>query len=91
MPPKSINTVFQVVVEAKLCYAGLADTATRSRSRKDRGLLTASVGLGYRSVDSPAFDHVISMADDRLFERVSIENSHPLHLLLPAERNQQYN
>ena len=69
MPSKSINTLFQAVVEAKLCYAGPAwygYTTAADRIRIE-GFLRRAARLGYRSVDSTTFDDVISNADDRLF------------------------
>jgi len=51
----------------------------------DGSFFRQAVRLGYWSVISSTFDHVISIADDRLFEKVSMDHSHSLHLLLPAE------
>ena len=93
MPPKVVNTVFQASVKAKLCYVGPAWYGYTTAADRERieSFFRRAVRLGYRSVDSPTFDHVISIADDRLFEKVSLQHNHPLHPLLPAERNQQYN
>jgi hypothetical protein len=47
--------------------------------------LRRAARLGYWSVDSPTFDDVISIPDDRLFENITMDESHLLHQLLPAE------
>ena len=87
MSSKAINIVFQAFVEAKLCYAGPAWYGyTTAVDRRIEGFLRRAARIGYRSVDSPEFDDVISIAEDRLFERISMDTSHLLHQLLPAER-----
>lgn len=50
MPPKAIHTVFQAVVEAKLCYAGPAwyGYTTAAEREKIGGFLRRAVRLGYR-------------------------------------------
>ena len=54
-------------------------------------IIRRAARLGYRSVDSPTFDDVISIADDRLLERITMDHNHLLRQLLPAERSQQHN
>lgn len=54
-----------------MCNAGPALYTTTADRDKIRGFLWRAVRLRYRSVHSPTFDNVI--ADDRQFERVSME------------------
>ena len=72
MPSKATNTVFQAVVKAELCYAGPAwyGYITAVDSIRIEGFLQRAARIGYLSVDSPTFNDVISIADDRLFERI---------------------
>jgi len=78
----TIYAVFQAVVEARLCYAVPARYGHTTATDRDRaeGFFRWAVTLGYRSVNSPTFDHVISIADDRQLKKVSMDHSHSLHL-----------
>jgi len=78
----------QAVLYAGPAWYGYTTAADRDRIE---GFLRWAMRLEYRTVNSPTFDHVISIADDRLFEKVSMDHRHPLHLLLPAGRTHQYN
>jgi len=85
MPLKTTNTVFEVVVEAMLCNAGTASYGYITASWQQIALESRTPygelwGLDIVSVDFPTFDNVISIADDRLFERVSMENGQQIHL-----------
>ena len=92
LPQDAIQAVFQAVVVNKLTCAtpawyGFTNAADRGRLDS---FLRRSAKLGYRDANSLSFDNMCETADERLFSRIVNNSLHPLHSLLPPQRDQHY-
>ena len=92
LPQDAIQAVFQAVVVNKLTYAtpawyGFTNAADRGRLDS---FLRRSAKLGYHDANSLSFDNMCETADERLFSRIVNNSLHPLHSLLPPQRDQHY-
>ena len=92
LPPDAQRVIFHATAIAKLTYASPAwwgfDIA-EDRARLE-AFVRRSVRLGYYAASSPSLDSICAKADIRLFERISCNNGHLLHHLLPPPRDEHY-
>ena len=92
MPSSAIQTVYQATVIAKLSYAAPAwwGYTTAFDCEQMEAFLRRSIRQGYHSATSKTLTDICSVADERLFTKVTRDNSHLLHCLLPQQRSKQY-
>jgi len=84
--------VFQVIVINQLSHASPAWWGFASADDRHRweAFLRRSARLGYHANSAANFASICDDADYQLFERITSNSQHLLHLLLPPEREQYY-
>ena len=93
MQTKSIHTIYQVVVIAKLTYASSAwwgFTAATDRQRLE-AVIRRGIRSGLSSSNQLPLAEIAEDADGNLFSQVLYNNSHVLNSLLPSTNTRTYN
>jgi len=95
MCQEALQTIFRSVTIAKLLYASSAWSGFTKATDQQRvnGFLRRSIRCGYCLPDFPTFADQCATADEKLFDKICLDNNHVLHCLLPppTSASQSYN
>ena len=88
----ALQAIFQATVVAKLSYAspawwGFANAEDKARLE---ACLRRSAKLGYRAVSAPTLASISAEADYKMFLKVTSNEQHLLHPLLPPPCDDHY-
>jgi len=93
MNDAQLQVVYHSVVIAKLTYASSSwwwFTTASDRQRLE-GFLRCGCRQNLYPADKPSITHLIEEADEKLFDNIRYNPSHPLHHLLPRQTDYSYN
>jgi len=95
MCQEALQTIFRSVTIAKLIYASNAWSGFTNATDRQRvnGFLRRSLHCGYCSPDFPTFADQCDTADEKLFNKICLDNNQVLDCLLPppTSASQSYN
>ena len=81
----SVQTVYNAIVMSKLLYASPAWYGFTSKEDRDRidSFMKKSSKFAFAPPDQTSFASLCEKLDDKMFEKVSLDEHHVLHCLLP--------